>query len=317
MAKHNNYFKHFFEIRWLLALYDLLCLAAILGLSLLVSNSPVTGLDILWHFLLASGSLFIFRMGMKVYRQVWRYGGVQSYIRMIAADIFAFWAYYLLQRFLPIGHTSFIRCLAFISVDLIVAITIRMLYRVVFKLVNRKSKFGKFIFGFINIFGRTNIKMDDVDDTAKIKIAIVGAGRIGTGLAEELNGNPTSSYTPRLFIDHVKKKIGREIYNIKIVSEEDATDVLLKDYGIQEIVFAVTDLDTDHKKELYERYKNWGYRVKTYDFPTIQNAEVGSKRHLRDFDPEELLFRKPLDIIDNNTKAFYKGKVVLVTGVCS
>ena len=43
--------------------------------------------------------------------------------------------------------------------------------------------------------------------------------------------------------------------------------------------------------------------------------QVGEgKRHLREFDIEELLFRKPIDVADEKTDAFYRGKVILITG---
>ena len=63
---------------------------------------------------------------------------------------------------------------------------------------------------------------------------------------------------------------------------------------------------------LYEYYKNAGYKLKVYDYPTVYAA--GGKRHLREFDIEELLFRKPLVVSDEHTNEYYKGKVVLITG---
>lgn len=41
---------------------------------------------------------------------------------------------------------------------------------------------------------------------------------------------------------------------------------------------------------------------------------AGGKRHLREFDIEELLFRKPLVVSDERTNAYYKDKIVLITG---
>ena len=41
---------------------------------------------------------------------------------------------------------------------------------------------------------------------------------------------------------------------------------------------------------------------------------AGGKRHLREFDIEELLFRKPLVVSDERTNKYYKDKVVLITG---
>ena len=44
----------------------------------------------------------------------------------------------------------------------------------------------------------------------------------------------------------------------------------------------------------------------------MQTAE--KKRYLRDFDIEELLFRKPIAIANEKTDAFYRDKVILITG---
>ena len=41
---------------------------------------------------------------------------------------------------------------------------------------------------------------------------------------------------------------------------------------------------------------------------------AGGRRHLRDFDIEELLFRKPIVVNDARTKEYYRGKVILITG---
>ena len=49
-----------------------------------------------------------------------------------------------------------------------------------------------------------------------------------------------------------------------------------------------------------------------YDYPTVQNA--GNKRVLRSFEVEELLFRKAMNVLDDDTYNYYKGKVVMVTG---
>ena len=71
-------------------------------------------------------------------------------------------------------------------------------------------------------------------------------------------------------------------------------------------------MDAKKKKKLYEYYKKAGYKLKVYDYPIVYTA--GGKRHLREFDIEELLFRKPLIVSDETTNAYYKDKVVLLTG---
>lgn len=86
----------------------------------------------------------------------------------------------------------------------------------------------------------------------------------------------------------------------------------MKQLGIQEVVFAISYLEEDKKKRMYDYYKKAGYKIKVYDYPIMQT--VGRKRHLREFDVEELLFRKPIVVSDERTNAYYKNKVVLITG---
>lgn len=71
-------------------------------------------------------------------------------------------------------------------------------------------------------------------------------------------------------------------------------------------------MDAEKKKALYEYYKKAGYKLKVYDYPTMYN--VGGKKHLREFDIEEILFRKPLVVSDKRTNQYYKDKVILITG---
>ena len=71
-------------------------------------------------------------------------------------------------------------------------------------------------------------------------------------------------------------------------------------------------MDADKKKALYEYYKDAGYKVKVYDYPTVY-TESG-KRHLRDFDTDDLLFRKPLVVASEQTSDYYTDKVILITG---
>lgn len=81
---------------------------------------------------------------------------------------------------------------------------------------------------------------------------------------------------------------------------------------VQEIIFAIPSMDAKKKKALYDYYKDAGYKLKVYDYPIVYSA--GGKRHLREFDIEELLFRRPLVVSDERTNAYYKDKVVLITG---
>ena len=148
--------------------------------------------------------------------------------------------------------------------------------------------------------------------TTIVPSTVVGAGRVGVSLAEELINNSKASYTPKVFIDINKEKVGRDIRGIPVWSEDEASLHRLRELEVQEIIFAIPSMDAYKKKTLYEYYKNAGYKLKVYDYPTMYVA--GGKHHLREFDIEELLFRKPLVVSDERTNKYYKNKIVLITG---
>ena len=80
------------------------------------------------------------------------------------------------------------------------------------------------------------------------------------------------------------------------------------------MVFALpSSTSLDDRKALYKRYKDAGFKIKVYDYPTMQTTGKG-RRTIRDFDIEELLFRKELEVINESTINYYTNKVVLITG---
>ena len=298
--------------RWMLMVYDVVVftVAAVMLLWLYGGNDKLSPAGILQQAVLSLACILIVRLIGNVYAQVWRYGGIQCYIRLFFTDAIAFWAYVLLEMILPIQHVTFARKLSFISINLLGALALRMMYRYAYKCGNQGTKLGKFLTVLLRVF--SGIKTESTQETQKIKVAIIGAGRVGVSLAEELLNNEEASYVPRCFIDINKEKVGREIHGIPVWSEGEATLRKLGEFEIQEIVFAIPSMDAERKKELYDYYKKSGFKLKVYDYPTMYAA--GGKRHLREFDIEELLFRKPLVVADERTNAYYKNKVILITG---
>ena len=194
--------------------------------------------------------------------------------------------------------------------NLLGAMTLRLMYRYTYKYANSNSFGGKCLSILLRLF--SGMETENAKEIQKIKVAIIGAGRVGVSLAEELINNSKASYTPKVFIDINKEKVGRDIRGIPVWSEDEASLHRLRESEVQEIIFAIPSMDAYKKKTLYEYYKNAGYKLKVYDYPTMYVA--GGKRHLREFDIEELLFRKPLVVSDERTNKYYKNKVVLITG---
>lgn len=301
--------KETFNIRWMLVLYDILVFA-ITDIMLFVLYDRFDTKGIISHTILAFIIIFLCRFVGNIYRQIWRYGGIQCYIRLLFTDAIAFLIYYIVSRILSIYELTFVRMLALVSMNLLGSLAIRMIYRYAYKCGNRETNKGRFLNMLLRIF--SGLDGGEGKEVQQIKVAIIGAGRVGVGLAEELLSNASSAYTPRCFIDISKEKAGREIHGIPVFSEDEATFSRLKEYEVQEIIFAIHSMDAESKKKLYERYKNSGCKLKVYDYPIMQTA--GGKRHLREFDIEELLFRKQLVVVDEKTKEYYRGKTILITG---
>lgn len=298
--------------RWPLVVYDVIVyiIVSILLLWIYGGNGNLTNAGSLQLSILGFVCIFICRLIGKIYGQIWRYGGIQGYIRLIFSDAIAFILLIILQATLPIERITFDRALSLVCVNLLGAISIRMIYRYAYLYSNNETSKGKFLSKLLYRFSGLTTGTDK--EVQKIKIAIIGAGRVGASFAEELVNDEKAVYVPRCFIDIDKTKAGREVNGIPVWYADETTLDKLKAYEVQEIVFAIPNMDVKKKKCLYDHYKNAGYKVKVYDYPTLYTA--GSKRNLREFDIEELLFRKPLAVTNEQTYAYYKDKVILITG---
>lgn len=299
------------NIRWQLVIYDVFILIIVDLLLLVFSGSKLSDSGMVIQGTIGFVAVFASRLLGNIYSQIWRYGGIQCYIRLLFTDAIAFVVTLIVERILPIEHITFARLLAIASMNLLGALTIRMMYRYAFKCGNDTTFLGKILLSVLRMFAGSKIVGERTLDATKINIAIIGAGRVGVSLAEELLNNAGSAYMPRCFVDVSKEKVGRDIHGIPVLLEDEATLEQLKLLNIQEVVFAIPNLD-DEKKSLYEHYQKAGYKIKVYDYPTMQTA--GGKRHLREFDIEELLFRRPIVVNDERTSEYYRNKVIMITG---
>ena len=304
------------SIRWTLVAIDVLIYALIALMLLVVYPSYLDKLnyaDVSIVALVGLVCIFGARFLLDVYRQIWRYGSVMAYIRLIAADTIGGSAFILIRSISWMPRITFPRVASLVSITLLGALTLRIVYQYLYQ-CSYTSKPMRLIQSVLNKVAGLKLGMDDASQSHnRIKIAIVGAGSVGVMLAEELMRNPRASYEPVCFIDTDNGKIGRRINGIKILSEVEADKKLMTDLGVQEIVLALPQVDAEKKKTLYSLYKQMGCKVKVYDFPTMQSTE-GGRRQLREFRIEELLFRQAISMVDAQTSAYYKGKTVMITG---
>ena len=231
------------------------------------------------------------RFCFKLYSQVWRYAEVNCYLKLMVSDGIAALLFYgidriLLQDVFNIKRLSFGNTVSLFSIDLLIVLAMRIIYRYCFKYGNNVSKLGKFSNSILKIFSFGYVKNSNNKDIVKTPVAILGAGRIGVSLAEDLTNNANSEYTTAMFLESDPNKIGREIDNIHIY-DENISKKQFEKYRIEEVIFTVPDMNVEKRQELYKRYKEFGLKVKVYDYPIIETAN--SKKTLREFDIEDLI----------------------------
>lgn len=187
-------------------MYDLLIYIAVALLLLILYRGPdqLTNIGVMQQTGISFVSIFAVRLIGNIYGQIWRYGGIQCYVKILCTDAVAFVLYLGLELSLPVEKITFARLLCLSCLNLLGALTLRMMYRYAYKCGNQETRKGRFWAKVLDIVA--GVKAENVKEVQKIKIAIIGAGRVGVSFAEELLNNESSSYVPRCFIDTSEAK---------------------------------------------------------------------------------------------------------------
>lgn len=278
--------------------FDVLCHIATLVFYYFLARGTANGMPVEKNlqFLLNSGVqmifIFAFRLLFGIYKNVWRYSNTKAYFDLVLADsigsltavillwtvnLFVSGIYYGLWQTATVG-----------ALTALVTLVSRFVYSLIYKTGSRS-----------------------VSAKPRKPVVIAGAGRLGSYLAGDLRNNPNSEFEPLFFIDIDGTKIGNKVSGLQVYAPESA-EALIKKLGIGEVIIAIVRKDSEELSKLYFHYQNLGCRVRIYDSLVADSRE--EKGVLRDFSIEDLLFRKPLDVSDPATVAYYENKTVLVTG---
>jgi len=240
-------------------------------------------------------SILCARIFAGVYSNVWRYANSRLFLSLVAADAIGGFIGVLATHFIPYVRIGAWRGCALVA------------------MVNVMTLASRFVYQYRHRIGNS---AHNKTAEGQIPVAIVGAGQIGSLLAEELIFDKTSKYKPVCFVDKDANKVGANLLGLRVLSSDEGVIEKLKSYGIKEILIAISDLGEDRIKAFYEFYAKTGCKVKIYDFPIKDDGsdDTTSKRVIREVRIEDLLFRDTLKVVDEATTSFYRGKTVLVTG---
>ena len=280
--------------KWILFLADSACFALsyaiVLGIIFLAhpseASKPYLENAILFYIV-----LMLTRIVMKIYTNIWRYAGARSYLMTVISDLIGGFVALLIsyERKLTLGGW---RSVSIVAVFCLASLSMRFAYQWLYQALKKTDEGGH-----------------------KIGVAIVGAGQVGSLLANELIYNANSHYKPICFIDRDPEKIGSRVSGLMVYDENDNIIDRIHSLPVQEIILALPKIDGEEAAKLLRFYSKTGCKVMVYDFP-LQNDTKKSegRRALREIHIEDLLFRRSLDINNEESRAFYTDKTVLVTG---
>ncbi len=282
----------------ILILFDIFCFAFVDAFYFLVTtfaDGPQKYYDDFYTFLLDSAILLacmmLVRLLLGVYFNIWRYTNTTAYLTMVLADGVGCLLALVLSRVIPGLYKGLWHFTVVASFMALLTLTSRFVYRQLYKYLNQL----------------------DNEDKHKIPVAIVGAGQVGALLAEELLYSKRSNYKPIFFIDRNPSKIGSHVAGLKVYGEGEHMIDFIQSQSVSEIFIALTGLDSEEAAKLYEFYSRTSCKVKLYDIP-VRDADENRKGKLREFQIEDLLFRKSMEINNAQSFEFYTGKTVLITG---
>ena len=281
--------------KYILMLLDILFFCVIDLLFYVLSPEDVLGVSAgnIPHYLVNSvillAAVISARIALGVYRTVWRYTSTHAYFGLVLADLLGGTAALLLNM-------AICSCDGMWHIVTVAALTAHasLMARLSYRLWYKKQN---------------NVRID----SSRKNAAIVGAGQLGTYLANDLRTNANSKYNPMFFIDRDHCKIGNTVAGLKVYSEEKARQYI-KEYGITDVIIAISDTNGERISPVYHFYHDLGCTVKIFDSLVYERGNDEGKRSVRDFRIEDLLFRKPRKINDQGVLDFYRGKTIMVTG---
>lgn len=238
--------------------------------------------------------VFVMRIVFGLYVQIWRYANVRDYLNLIVADFFGGIIYLAIDRSMLVGsHLMVASSIAIVCSVLIASLSARFIYQ--------RMRF------YIN-------KRHASEAANRVNVLVVGAGRLGTALVQELQSNPAGRYKPYCFIDSNPDKIGSKVCGLHVYGEGPDVVARVQSLPVQEIIIAIDSLSPEELQALHSRYRQTGCPVKIYAHPLEGTDKGEGKPRVREIRIEDLLYREAVDLSDESISAYYRDKVVLITG---
>ncbi len=159
-----------------------------------------------------------------------------------------------------------------------------------------------------------NLLNEELPNSQKNAVLIVGAGSAGALVLRELAKNPRAGARPVGFIDDDPEKIGQKVQDIEVLGSIDDLIRIARSSGANQVVFAIPSAPGSLLRKVAEMCRESNIPFRT--IPGIYELIGGDVRvnRLREVDITDLLRRKPVLIDRKRIGDRVHAKKVMITG---
>jgi FlaA1/EpsC-like NDP-sugar epimerase len=227
------------------------------------------------------------RMGM--YKAVWRYASVDSFIMILKAVTVSTIISVVLVYFIQMHG---------------IPRSIFIIYWLLFLIETTGVRFSTRLYRYYFVLKKGRGR----------RVLIYGAGFAGQMIAKEMRYDPELGYIPVCFVDDDPIKIGRNIHNLPIYSGAVNLNKTIEKNNIEEVLIAISSSSGDKVRRIVEGCKMSQVNFKT--LPSLSDIVDGnvSVNQIREIEIEDLLKRAPKDLDKKRIESFIAGKSILITG---
>lgn len=151
--------------RTLLVFCDAIVFAIVIFVTLVLHPSSAQGFSwyvILKHTIISGGCIFGARFLFGVYKQIWRYGSIKSFTRLMAAQLVGAAGYlFIFQYILRAKNMTAVRAMFIPLFDFLGVYIMRVVYVYVYSIARNDSPLGRFCKRLVVDFARADVDSDD------------------------------------------------------------------------------------------------------------------------------------------------------------
>lgn len=146
------------------------------------------------------------------------------------------------------------------------------------------------------------------------RVLVVGSGKSGTSIVQEMQRNPQLGLNPVAFVDDDTEKRGLKIRGVPVMGTRNAIPEVITKMDINKVIIAMPTALGSDIRDIVSICRNTGVQTRT--IPGIYEILDDKVRieSIRQVQIEDLLRREPVKTDIKKVEDFIKGKKVLVTG---